>query len=90
MHNYRYNSNNKWRKPLHMMCLLLGIVLLLSACGQAQKPSSATDSNTGSNAGSNSGQSSSSPEQNTAPPQEEVPEEPQEEVDPVQEQISIH
>ncbi|MCP1426532.1 beta-N-acetylhexosaminidase [Paenibacillus xylanexedens] len=88
MHNYRYNSNNKWRKPLHMMCLLLGIVLLLSACGQAQKPSSATDSNTGSNAGSNSGQSSSSPEQNTAPPQEEVPEEPQEEVDPVQEQLS--
>ncbi|WFA87386.1 beta-N-acetylhexosaminidase [Paenibacillus amylolyticus] len=88
MHNYRYNSNNTWRKPLHMMCLLLGIVLLLSACGQAQKPSSATDSNTGSNAGSNSGQSSSSPEQNTAPPQEEVPEEPQEEVDPVQEQLS--
>lgn len=88
MHNYRYNSNNKWRKPLHMMCLLLGIVLLLSACGQAQKPSSATDSNTGSNAGSNSGQSSSSPEQNIAPPQEEVPEEPQEEVDPVQEQLS--
>ncbi|WP_237175630.1 beta-N-acetylhexosaminidase [Paenibacillus xylanexedens] len=88
MHNYRYNSNNKWRKPLHIMCLLLGIVLLLSACGQAQKPSSATDSNTGSNAGSNSGQSSSSPEQNTAPPQEEVPEEPQEEVDPVQEQLS--
>ncbi|WP_339286617.1 beta-N-acetylhexosaminidase [Paenibacillus sp. FSL R5-0486] len=88
MHNYRYNSNNKWRKPLHMMCLLLGIVLLLSACGQAQKPSSATDSNTGSNAGSNSGQSSSSPEQNTAPPQEEVPEEPQEEVDPVQEQLN--
>ncbi|OMF02209.1 glycoside hydrolase family 3 [Paenibacillus amylolyticus] len=71
-----------------MMCLLLGIVLLLSACGQAQKPSSATDSNTGSNAGSNSGQSSSSPEQNTAPLQEEVPEEPQEEVDPVQEQLS--
>ncbi|WP_413409263.1 beta-N-acetylhexosaminidase [Paenibacillus amylolyticus] len=88
MYNYRYTSNNKWRKPLHMMCLLLGIVLLLSACGQAQKPSSATDSNTGSNAGSNSGQSSSSPEQNTAPPQEEVPEEPQEEVDPVQEQLN--
>ncbi|WP_405132166.1 beta-N-acetylhexosaminidase [Paenibacillus sp. FSL H8-0317] len=88
MHNYRYNSNNKRRIPLQMMCLLLGIVLLLSACGQAQKPSSATDSNTGSNAGSNSGQSSSSPEQNTAPPQEEVPEEPQEEVDPVQEQLS--
>ncbi|PJN53108.1 MULTISPECIES: beta-N-acetylhexosaminidase [Paenibacillus] len=88
MHNYRYNSNNKWRKPLHMMCLLLGIVLLLSACGQAQKPSSSTDSNTGSNAGSNSGQSSSSPEQNTVPPQEEVQEEPQEEVDPVQEQLS--
>ncbi|WP_251034816.1 beta-N-acetylhexosaminidase [Paenibacillus polymyxa] len=83
MHNYRYNSNNKWRKPLHMMCLLLGIVLILSACGQAQKPSSATDSNTGSNAGSNSGQSSSSPEQNTTPPQEEVPEE----VDSVQEQL---
>lgn len=72
-----------------MMCLLLGVVLLLSACGQAQKPSSATDSNTGgSNAGSNLGQSSSSAEQNTAPPQEEVPEEPQEEVDPVQEQLS--
>ncbi|MDQ0656754.1 beta-N-acetylhexosaminidase [Paenibacillus sp. W2I17] len=88
MHNYRYNSNNKWRKQLQMLCLLLGVVLLLSACGQAQKPSSATDSNTGSNAGSNSGQSSSSPEQNTAPPQEEVPEEPQEEVDPVQEQLS--
>jgi len=67
-----------------MICLLLGIVLLLSACGQAQKPSSATDSDTGSNAGSNSGQSSSLPEQNTAPPQEEVPEE----VDPVQEQVS--
>ncbi|MBT2282813.1 beta-N-acetylhexosaminidase [Paenibacillus polymyxa] len=66
-----------------MMCLLLGIVLILSACGQAQKPSSATDSNTGSNAGSNSGQSSSSPEQNTTPPQEEVPEE----VDSVQEQL---
>ncbi|WP_256975154.1 beta-N-acetylhexosaminidase [Paenibacillus amylolyticus] len=88
MHNYRYNSNKKWRKPLHMICLLLGIILLLSACGQAQQPSSATDSNTGSNAGSNSGQSSSSPEQNTAPPQEEVQEEPQEEVDPVQEQLS--
>lgn len=67
-----------------MICLLLGIILLLSACGQAQKPSSTTDSNTGSNAGSNLGQSSSSPEQNTAPPQEEVPEE----VDPVQEQLS--
>ncbi|TDL70835.1 beta-N-acetylhexosaminidase [Paenibacillus amylolyticus] len=64
------------------MFLLLGIVLLLSACGQAQKPSSATDSNTGSNAGSNSGESSSSAEQNTAPPQEEVPE-----VDPVQDQL---
>ncbi len=63
-----------------MLCLLLGIVLLLSACGQAQKPSSATDSNTG----SNTEQSSSSPEQNTASPQEEVPEE----VDPVQEQLS--
>lgn len=88
MHNYRYNSNNTWRKPLHMMCLLLGIVLLLSACGQAQKPSSATDSNNLPNAGSNSGQSSSSPEQNTAPPQEEVPEEPHEEVDLVQEQLS--
>ncbi|WP_241230757.1 beta-N-acetylhexosaminidase [Paenibacillus sp. PAMC 26794] len=80
MYNYRYTSNNKWRKPLHMLCLLLGIVLLLSACGQAQKPSSATDSNTG----SNTEQSSSSPEQNTASPQEEVPEE----VDPVQEQLS--
>lgn len=67
-----------------MICLLMGIILLLSACGQAQKPSSTTDSNTGSNAGSNSGQSSSSPEQNTAPPQEEVPEE----VDPVLEQLS--
>ncbi|WP_339784143.1 beta-N-acetylhexosaminidase [Paenibacillus sp. FSL R7-0313] len=88
MYNYSYTSNSKWRKPLQMLCLLLGVVLLLSACGQAQKPSSATDSNTGSNAGSNSGQSSSSPEQNTAPPQEEVPEEPQEEVDPVQEQLS--
>lgn len=88
MHNYRYNSNNKRRIPLQVLCLLLGIVLLLSACGQAQKPSSATDSNTGSNAGSNSGQSSSSPEQNTVPPQEEVQEEPQEEVDPVQEQLS--
>ncbi|WP_339302714.1 beta-N-acetylhexosaminidase [Paenibacillus sp. FSL R5-0519] len=84
MYNYSYTSNKKWRKPLHMICLLLGIILLLSACGQAQKPSSTTDSNTGSNAGSNSGQSSSSPEQNTAPPQEEVPEE----VDPVQEQLS--
>ncbi|WP_339260796.1 beta-N-acetylhexosaminidase [Paenibacillus sp. FSL R5-0713] len=84
MYNYSYTSNKKWRKPLHMICLLLGIILLLSACGQAQKPSSTTDSNTGSNAGSNLGQSSSSPEQNTAPPQEEVPEE----VDPVQEQLS--
>ncbi|MCP1183960.1 beta-N-acetylhexosaminidase [Paenibacillus sp. 1781tsa1] len=89
MNNYSFNPNNPWRKSLKMLFLLLGIVLLLSACGQAQKPSSATDSNTGgSNAGSNSGQSSSSPEQNTAPPQEEVPEEPQEEVDPVQEQLS--
>ncbi|WP_342572780.1 beta-N-acetylhexosaminidase [Paenibacillus sp. FSL R5-0749] len=84
MYNYSYTSNKKWRKPLHMICLLMGIILLLSACGQAQKPSSTTDSNTGSNAGSNSGQSSSSPEQNTAPPQEEVPEE----VDPVLEQLS--
>ncbi|WP_458126636.1 beta-N-acetylhexosaminidase [Paenibacillus sp. Z3-2] len=80
MYDYRDNSNNKRRVPLQMLCILLGIVLLLSACGQAQKPSSATDSNTG----SNTGQSSSSPEQNTAPPQEEVPEE----VDPVQEQLS--
>lgn len=84
MYNYSYTSNKKWRKPLHMICLLLGIILILSACGQAQKSSSTTDSNTSSNAGSNSGQSSSSPEQNTAPPQEEVPEE----VDPVQEQLS--
>ncbi|WP_336759827.1 beta-N-acetylhexosaminidase [Paenibacillus sp. USHLN196] len=84
MHNYRDNSNNKRRIPLQMLCLLLGIVLLLSACGQAQKPSSATDSNTGSNTGSSTGQSSSSPEQNTVPPKEEIPEE----ADPVQEQLS--
>ncbi|MFX3649566.1 MAG: beta-N-acetylhexosaminidase [Paenibacillus sp.] len=83
MYNYSYNSNNQWRKSLGKLCLLFGIVLLLSACGQAQKPSSATGSNTGSNAGSNTGQSSSSPEQNTVPPQEEV----QEEADPVQEQL---
>ncbi|WP_458464092.1 beta-N-acetylhexosaminidase [Paenibacillus sp.] len=88
MYNYSYISNNKWRKPLHMICLLLGMVLLLSACGQAQKPSSATDSNTDSSTGSNTGQSSSSPEQNTDPPQEEAQEEPQEEADPVQEQLS--
>jgi len=66
------------------MCLLLGMVLLLSACGQAQKPSSATDSNIDSNNGSNTGQSSSPSEQNTTPPQDEV----QEEADPVQEQLS--
>ncbi|NMI06273.1 beta-N-acetylhexosaminidase [Paenibacillus sp. SZ31] len=71
-----------------MMCLLLGIVLVLSACSQAQKPSSATDSNIDSNTDSNTGQSSSSPEQNTVPPQEQAQEEPQEEADLVQEQLS--
>ncbi|WP_340016892.1 beta-N-acetylhexosaminidase [Paenibacillus sp. FSL K6-1318] len=84
MYNYRYNSNNQWKKTLQMMCLMLGIVLLLSACGQAQKPSSATDSNIDSNTDSNTGQTSSSPEQNTVPSQEQA----QEEADPVQEQLS--
>lgn len=88
MHNYRYHSNNQWKKTLQMMCFMLGIVLLLSACGQAQKPSSATDSNINSNTDSNTGQTSSSPEQNTVPPQEQAQEEPQEESDPVQEQLS--
>ncbi|GAS81401.1 beta-N-acetylhexosaminidase [Paenibacillus amylolyticus] len=88
MYNYRYNSNNQWKKTLQMMCFMLGIVLLLSACGQAQKPSSATDSNINSNTDSNTGQTSSSPEQNTVPSQEQAQEEPQEEADPVQEQLS--
>ncbi|MGO4729480.1 beta-N-acetylhexosaminidase [Paenibacillus sp. 2KB_22] len=83
MNNYSFNPNNPWRKSLKMLCLLLGIVLLLSACGQAQKPSSETGSNTHSNTGSNTGQTSSSPEQSTVPPKEEV----QEETDPVQEQL---
>ncbi|MGN7412601.1 beta-N-acetylhexosaminidase [Paenibacillus sp. SAF-068] len=87
MYNYSFNSNTIWKKPMHMICLLLGIVLLLSACGQTQKPSSATDSNNQSNTGSSTGQSSSSPEGNAVPPQEEAEEQPQEEADPVREQL---
>ncbi|PQP81467.1 beta-N-acetylhexosaminidase [Paenibacillus sp. PCH8] len=67
-----------------MMCILLGILLLLSACGRGQQSSSATDSN----ANSNTGQSSSSPEQNTVPPEEHAQDEAQEELDPVQEQLN--
>ncbi|WP_258166507.1 beta-N-acetylhexosaminidase [Paenibacillus sp. PCH8] len=87
MNIYSYdskNSKNKWFRSLQIMCILLGILLLLSACGRGQQSSSATDSN----ANSNTGQSSSSPEQNTVPPEEHAQDEAQEELDPVQEQLN--
>ncbi|QOS82701.1 beta-N-acetylhexosaminidase [Paenibacillus sp. JNUCC31] len=80
-----------------MLFVLFGIVLLLSACGQAQKPSSSADSNNGSTteqssseqddnqagtdtgANSNAGANDQDDQQNTVPPQEEK--------DPVQEQL---
>lgn len=51
------NSKNKQIYSLQMLFLLLGIILLLSACGKAQKPSSSADSNPNTG-GSNTEQSS--------------------------------
>jgi len=70
-----------------MLFLLFGIVLLLSACGQSQKPSSSeqnnnnagTETNSNSNAGANDQDNEQDDQQNTVPPQEEK--------DPVEEQL---
>ncbi|KGP78254.1 glycoside hydrolase family 3 [Paenibacillus sp. MAEPY2] len=66
-----------------MLFLLFGILLLLSACGQSQKPSSSEQSNhntgTKTDANSNAGANDQDDQQNTVPPQEEK--------DPVQEQL---
>ncbi|KOY15210.1 glycoside hydrolase family 3 [Paenibacillus xylanivorans] len=66
-----------------MLFLLIGIVLLLSACGQSQKPSSSEQNNnnagTETDANSNADTNDQDDQQNTVPPQEEK--------DPVQEQL---
>jgi beta-N-acetylhexosaminidase len=62
-----------------MLFLLFGIVLLLSACGQSQKPSASeqnnnnagTETNANSNAGANDQDNEQDDPQNTVPPQEE-------------------
>lgn len=78
---------NKHIHTLQMLFLLFGIVLLLSACGQSQKPSSSeqnnnnagTETNSNSNAGANDQDNEQDDQQNTVPPQEEK--------DPVEEQL---
>lgn len=74
---------NKHIHKLQMLFLLFGIVLLLSACGQSQKPSASEQNNnnagTETNANSNAGANDQDDQQNTVPPQEEK--------DPVQEQL---
>ncbi|MFE6073621.1 beta-N-acetylhexosaminidase [Paenibacillus sp. NPDC057886] len=83
MYNHNRNSKNKHINTLQMLFLLFGIVLLLSACGQSEKPSSSEPNNnnagTETNANSNAGAGDQDDPQNTVPPQEEK--------DPVQEQL---
>ncbi|WP_440119166.1 beta-N-acetylhexosaminidase [Paenibacillus sp. QZ-Y1] len=68
MYIHSRNSKNKQIHSLLMLFLLLGTILLLSACGQTQKPSSSADSNTGSNTEQNStGQNGSNTGTETKP-----------------------
>ncbi|WP_405156570.1 beta-N-acetylhexosaminidase [Paenibacillus sp. FSL K6-0108] len=86
MYYHNRKLKNKHINMLQMLFLLFGIVLLLSACGQSQKPSASeqnnnnagTETNANSNAGSDN-QNDQDDQQNTVPPQEEK--------DPVQEQL---
>ncbi|SDK07340.1 beta-N-acetylhexosaminidase [Paenibacillus sp. OK060] len=86
MHIHSRKLKNKHINTLQMLCLLFGIMLLLSACGQSQKPSSSeqnnnnagTETNANSNTGANN-QNDQDDQQNTVPPQEEK--------DPVEEQL---
>ncbi|MDK8190810.1 beta-N-acetylhexosaminidase [Paenibacillus sp. UMB7766-LJ446] len=84
MYIHSRNSKNKHINTLHTLFLLFGILLLLSACGQSQKPSSSEQSNhntgTKTDANSNAGANDQDDQQNTVPPQEEK--------DPVQEQLN--
>ncbi|WP_247902499.1 beta-N-acetylhexosaminidase [Paenibacillus pabuli] len=77
------NAKNKHINTLQMFFLLFGIVLLLSACGQSQKPSSSEQNNnnagTETNSNSNAGADDQDDQQNIVPPQEEK--------DPIQEQL---
>ncbi|WP_413378045.1 beta-N-acetylhexosaminidase [Paenibacillus taichungensis] len=87
MYIHSRKLKNKHINTLQMLFLLLGIVLLLSACGQSQKPSSSeqnnnnagTETNANSNAGANDQDNDQDDQQNTVPPQEEK--------DPVQKQL---
>ncbi|MGP3785946.1 hypothetical protein [Paenibacillus sp. 1A_MP2] len=83
MYIHSRNSKNKHINTLQTLFLLFGILLLLSACGQSQKPSSSEQSNhntgTKTDANSNAGANDQGDQQNTVPPQEEK--------DPVQEQL---
>ncbi|SEK31042.1 beta-N-acetylhexosaminidase [Paenibacillus sp. OK003] len=86
MYSHNRKLKNKHIHTLQMLFLLFGIVLLLSACGQSQKPSSSeknnnnagTETNANSNTGANN-QNDQDNQQNTVPPQEEK--------DPVHEQL---
>ncbi|WP_293016987.1 beta-N-acetylhexosaminidase [Paenibacillus sp.] len=84
MYIHSRNSKNKHINTLQTLFLLFGIVMLLSACGQSQKPSSSEQSNhntgTKTDANSNAGANDQGDQQNTVPPQEEK--------DPVQEQLN--
>lgn len=84
MYIHSRNSKNKHISTLQTLFLLFGIVLLLSACGQSQKPSSSEQSNhntgTKTDSNSNAGSNDQDDQQNTVPPQEEK--------DPVQEQLN--
>ncbi|MEC0124838.1 beta-N-acetylhexosaminidase [Paenibacillus pabuli] len=51
MYIHSHHSKNKHINTLQLLLLLLGVVLLLSACGPSQKPSSSADSNAGSTTG---------------------------------------
>lgn len=83
MYSHNRKLKNKHINMLKMLFLLFGIVLLLSACGQSQKPSSSEQNNnnagTQTNANSNPGADGQNDQQNTVPAQEEK--------DPVQEQL---
>ncbi|MFC9708363.1 beta-N-acetylhexosaminidase [Paenibacillus sp. NPDC056933] len=97
MYIHSRNSKHKHIKSLPMLFVLFGIVLLLSACGQAQKPSSSADSNNGStteqsssdqddnHAGTDTGANSNAGANDQDDQQNTVPS--QEEKDPVQEQL---
>ncbi|WP_240036725.1 beta-N-acetylhexosaminidase [Paenibacillus amylolyticus] len=85
--NTNLRFNRQFRFVL-MLSVIVALSLLLAACGQPPKPSTATDNNNGTEANQNHSPSGN----NATPPQDEVQEEPQddtpaEETDLVKEQL---